>query len=182
MGKVRGTKDTPLTAKQLAFIRYFIELNDAQAAAIKAGYSERSAKELGYQLLQRPNVAAAVAAEREKLNKRTRRNLVDVVAEIETIAFVKLVDKGLIKDTTKLDALKTLGHHLGMFTGSDELKVQRAVEQLLDRIRERVPVEAYDRVVQALAAEMGLPELGEQESPAPAANEGAAGDSGPVTH
>lgn len=170
---------TTLSARQLAFVREYLVDNDAKAAAIRAGYSPHSAKELGYKLTLKPLVAKAIADEREKLNKRVRRNLEDVVAEIELIAFAKLIEKGTIKDSVKLEALKTLGQHLGMFTGSDELKLQRAIEQLFDRVRERVPAESYDRLVEAFAAEMGLASLGQQAAPTPAADEGGAG---PLTH
>jgi phage terminase small subunit len=173
------TEESELSAKQLAFVRYFVEGNDAKQAAELAGYSKKSAKALGSKLAQKPHIQAAIAREREKLNKRTHRNLDDVVAEIEKIAFTDLVKDGLIKDKTKLEALKTLGQHLGMFSGSDELKLQRAIEQLVARLRERVPVEAYDRLVEAFAAEMGLPSLGQQAASPPAADEGSAG---PTTH
>ncbi|HCF4311780.1 TPA: terminase small subunit, partial [Pseudomonas aeruginosa] len=46
-----------LTKKQRLFVdEYLIDLNATQAA-IRAGYSTRRAAEIGYQLLQRPEVA-----------------------------------------------------------------------------------------------------------------------------
>ncbi|MDU7531428.1 MAG: terminase small subunit, partial [Klebsiella sp.] len=46
-----------LTKKQRLFVdEYLIDLNATQAA-IRAGYSTRRATEIGYQLLQRPEVA-----------------------------------------------------------------------------------------------------------------------------
>ena len=51
-----------LTPKQASFVRtYLIDLN-ATAAAIRAGYSARTAKHIGSELLATPKVAAAINA------------------------------------------------------------------------------------------------------------------------
>ena len=50
-----------LTPKQQRFVaEYLIDLNATQAA-IRAGYSAKTAEQLGYQLLQKTSVAAAIA-------------------------------------------------------------------------------------------------------------------------
>lgn len=45
-----------LTPKQKAFADYYIELGNATEAAIKAGYSKRTAKEVGYENLTKPHI------------------------------------------------------------------------------------------------------------------------------
>ena len=51
----------PLTPKQEAFVQeYLIDLNATQAA-IRAGYSEKTATMIGYENLTKPYIAAAVA-------------------------------------------------------------------------------------------------------------------------
>lgn len=45
-----------LTPKQKAFADFYIELGNATEAAIKAGYSKRTAKELGYENLTKPHI------------------------------------------------------------------------------------------------------------------------------
>lgn len=63
-----------LTAKQQRFVdEYLIDLN-ASAAAKRAGYSAKTADQLGYQLLQNPSVAAVISAGR---NIQTTRAQVD---------------------------------------------------------------------------------------------------------
>ncbi|MFF6585815.1 terminase small subunit [Pseudomonas aeruginosa] len=60
-----------LTKKQRLFVdEYLIDLNATQAA-IRAGYSTRRATEIGYQLLQRPEVAQAIQAAMAERSKRT---------------------------------------------------------------------------------------------------------------
>lgn len=50
----------PLTPKQAHFVEeYLVELN-ATPAAIRAGYSEKRASEIGYQLLQKTTVQEAL--------------------------------------------------------------------------------------------------------------------------
>lgn len=45
-----------LTPKQKAFADFYIELDNATEAAIKAGYSKRTAKEVGYENLTKPHI------------------------------------------------------------------------------------------------------------------------------
>lgn len=70
---------------------YLIDLNQTQAA-IRAGYSARSAGQIASELLKKPNVRARVD---EMLAERSRRTGVTqdrVVRELARIGFVKLTD------------------------------------------------------------------------------------------
>ncbi len=49
-----------LTAKQAAFIEEYLKDFNATAAAKRAGYSERSAHQRGYELVHNPEVAATI--------------------------------------------------------------------------------------------------------------------------
>jgi phage terminase small subunit len=62
-----ATKKAPtLTAKQERFIQeYLIDLNATQAA-IRAGYSKKTAEVIGYENLRKPLIAAAIAAKQQK--------------------------------------------------------------------------------------------------------------------
>lgn len=65
-----------LTAKQKRFVEeYLIDLNATQAA-IRAGYSERTAHSIGHELLRKPEIQAAIA---EKMAERSKR--VEVTAD-----------------------------------------------------------------------------------------------------
>ena len=79
-----------LTDKQARFVEeYLVDLNAAQAA-IRAGYSARTAREQGYQLLQRPDVAAAVEAAQVKRAERTGITADRVLTELAKIGFSDL--------------------------------------------------------------------------------------------
>lgn len=63
---------SPLTPKVQRFIdEYLIDLNGA-AAAKRAGYSARTAKEIAYELLGKPAVAEAIAAAKADRSKRVQ--------------------------------------------------------------------------------------------------------------
>jgi phage terminase small subunit len=61
----------PLTLKQERFINeYLIDLNATQAA-IRAGYSEKTARSTGAENLTKPDIAAAVATAQGDRTERT---------------------------------------------------------------------------------------------------------------
>ena len=80
------------TAKQQRFIEeYLIDLNATQAA-IRAGYSVKTANEQGSQLLAKLSIQQAIAEKMAERSKRTGVNQDRVVLELEKIAFVKMTD------------------------------------------------------------------------------------------
>ncbi len=76
-----------LTNKQAAFVaEYLVDLNATQAA-IRAGYSERTAYRIGAELLQKTSVAEAIAAGQAKRAQRVEITADRVVSELAKIAF-----------------------------------------------------------------------------------------------
>jgi phage terminase small subunit len=61
-----------MTPKQAAFVReYLVDLNATQAA-IRAGYSERTARKIGHENLTKPDIATAIAAAKAERSERTK--------------------------------------------------------------------------------------------------------------
>ena len=76
-----------LTDKQTAFVReYLVDLNATQAA-IRAGYSERTASRIGPQLLGKNWVREAIEKAQAKRARRVEITADRVVAELAKIAF-----------------------------------------------------------------------------------------------
>lgn len=99
-----------MTPKQQAFVsEYLIDLNATQAA-IRAGYSPKTAEQLGYQLLQHPSVRAAVDEALEKRRVRTEVTQDEVVGGLKTIAAATANPAA-----ARVSAWVALGKHLGMF-------------------------------------------------------------------
>ncbi|HHW1969401.1 TPA: terminase small subunit [Pseudomonas aeruginosa] len=81
-----------LTKKQRLFVdEYLIDLNATQAA-IRAGYSTRLATEIGYQLLQRPEVAQAIQAAMAERSKRTEVEADYVIRRLREIDEMDVLD------------------------------------------------------------------------------------------
>lgn len=94
-----------LTEKQKRFVEeYLIDLNATQAA-IRAGYSPDSAKEIGSENLTKPNIRTYIDSEIANRSKRTGVNQDRVIRELARIAFVNAKDVINIEEATlKKDA------------------------------------------------------------------------------
>lgn len=76
-----------LTSKQRRFVEeYLIDLNATQAA-IRAGYSEKTAGSVGSENLQKPEIAEAIGEAQAKRSKRTEITQDRVLQELARIAF-----------------------------------------------------------------------------------------------
>ena len=98
-----------LTDKQQRFVdEYLIDLNATQAA-IRAGYSAKTADQQGSRLLANVKVKQAVAEKQAQRSKRTGVNQDRVVLELAKVAFAKMTDivdsKGRIKEDASPDDL-----------------------------------------------------------------------------
>lgn len=98
-----------LTEKQQRFVdEYLIDLNATQAA-IRAGYSARTANEQGSQNLAKLSIQQAIAERMAERSKRTGINQDRVVLELAKIAFVKMTDlvdsQGRIRESAADDDL-----------------------------------------------------------------------------
>lgn len=76
-----------LTDKQQRFVaEYLVDLNATQAA-IRAGYSQNTARAIGCENLTKPDIQEAIQEERAKLAKRTEITQERVLQEYARIAF-----------------------------------------------------------------------------------------------
>ena len=96
-----------LTAKQRRFVEeYLIDLNATQAA-IRAGYSRKTAGQIGDENLKKPQIAAAVQAAQAERSARTQITQDRVLQELARIAFFDIRklynDDGSMKAPHELD-------------------------------------------------------------------------------
>ena len=81
-----------MTKKQKRFVEeYLIDLNATQAA-IRAGYSPHTAKDIGCENLAKPNIAAAISKAMAERSRRTGINQDRVLQELARIGFAKITD------------------------------------------------------------------------------------------
>jgi phage terminase small subunit len=93
-----------LNDKQLAFCReYIVDLNSTQAA-IRAGYSDKTAGAIGSRLLKNVKVEAEIKRLMDQRSERTNVTADDVVRQLAKIAFLDMrdiVDWGMEKRERK---------------------------------------------------------------------------------
>ena len=125
-----------LTAKQQRFVdEYLVDLNATQAA-IRAGYSERTARAIGQENLTKPDIEAAIQAALRDRQARTEITQDTVVEELTKIGLAEAHDysDADLKYSNKLRALELLGKHLGMFDGKGGQDVEKR-NNLLDAVK-----------------------------------------------
>lgn len=81
-----------LTPKQARFVdEYLVDLNATQAA-IRSGYSEKTAHTIGHENLSKPEIAQAIAAAQLERAKRTEITQDRVLQELARIGFADIRD------------------------------------------------------------------------------------------
>jgi len=131
-----------LTSKQARFVEeYLIDLN-ATAAAIRAGYSEKTAATIAHENLRKPKSAEAMRLGQEKLSERTQITQEDVLEGLRQEA--TNYGKGS-SHSARVTAWIWIGKHFGMFTervetekriGLMKIDVEEAREKLSARFKQ----------------------------------------------
>lgn len=107
-----------LTARQERFVAEYLKSGNATASAKAAGYSEKTAEQLGHQLLKKPSVSAAIAAGQAE---RTKRTQIDMDYVIQRLAIEAEREGEGASHSARVQALGQLRQHLaGVGGGGDE--------------------------------------------------------------
>ncbi len=137
-------KPGELTGKQQRFVEeYMIDMNASQAA-LRAGYSKKTAKQIGTENLAKPAIASAIAsatAARTARSEITQAYVLDTIKE--TVERCKT--DADYNPQAALKGLELLGRHMAMFT---------------DKTINKTTVEAMtDEQITARLAELDKPKL-----------------------
>lgn len=114
-----------LTAMRERFVdEYLVDLNATQAA-IRAGYSPKTAYSMGQRLLKDVEVQAAIQEARARREKRTEITQDRVVQEIADNAFRQASDAqdSEFKHSSKTKYLDMLCKHLGVYDKSMQVEI-----------------------------------------------------------
>lgn len=110
-------KGGKLTPKQQRFVdEYLIDLNSTQAA-IRAGYSAKTANVIGSENLAKPYIQSAVQQAQAKQQERT---LITADAVLKNIIRISAKAEEMEKLSDALKGNELLGRHLKMFTDKFE--------------------------------------------------------------
>lgn len=129
------------TPKQKRFVEeYLIDLNATQAA-IRAGYSPDTAKDIGCQNLAKLNISAAIAKAVAERSKRTGVNQDRVIVELARVAFANIADvvdqksEKIKKDISSDDAAAIQSIKVKTIPTKDGGKIVELEVRLYDKIR-----------------------------------------------
>ena len=143
-------KEVKLTAKQQAFVdEYLIDLNATQAA-IRAGYSAKTACEQGARLLANVKVQGTIAEHMAERSKRTGVNQDRIVRELAKIAFVNLTDivdeEGRIRSNATDEDLSCL----------ESIKYKESSSDTGDSVEREVKIASKLKALELLGKHVGM--------------------------
>lgn len=89
---MRGALVAKLNPKQTRFVAEYLIDSNATQAAIRAGYSAKTAKAIGHENLTKPDIAAAIAAGQAKIAGRLEITAEKVLRDIEDVRVKAMAD------------------------------------------------------------------------------------------
>jgi phage terminase small subunit len=108
-----------MTPKQEAFAIEYLKDKNATQAAIRAGYSKKTAYSIGCEMLKRTDVQQFLRDKQEEAAKNATITVESIAENLREIAA-----NPLAKDSDRIRAYELLGKYLGMFTERVEMKGQ----------------------------------------------------------
>ncbi len=115
-----------LTEKQAAFVREYLVSLNATDAARRAGYSKKTASEVGYENLRKPQIREAIENALAERAQRTELTADEVIAGLRREANFKGEGSS---HAARVSAWSWLGKHQAMFADRLDLKIG-AIEKL----------------------------------------------------
>ena len=113
--------DSKLTDRQKMFCKeYIVDLN-AKQACIRAGYSEKTAKQIGSENLSKPYLQEEIARLMKSREERVKLTADKVLEDIER---VRTLAEGSEQYNVSLKASELQGKHLAMFTDKQQINGQ----------------------------------------------------------
>ncbi|MCD5515769.1 terminase small subunit [Lactobacillus delbrueckii subsp. lactis] len=116
-----------LTIKQKKFADEYIRLGNSTQAAIKAGYSQKTARQIGADNLSKVYIREYINKKMDALDKEKTMQIKEIMEELTSIARGELKEERLDKDgnivetrplfADRIKAMDMLGKRYGMWNG-----------------------------------------------------------------
>ena len=129
-----------LTPKQRAFCDYYIETANATQSALKAGYSPKTAKDIGAENLSKPRIRAYINKKMSEMNKSR------IASAEEVLAYLTRVVRGEEEEETVVvegqgDGVSTANIVKKRVTPKDQLKAAELLGKRYKLFTEKVEAE-----------------------------------------
>lgn len=125
-----------LTDKQQRFVEEYVVDFNATQAAVRAGYSEKTARQVGSENLSKPYIAEAVRVKTQKATTAT-----ELTREFVLEGLMDIATNGNV-ESARTRAYELLGKHMAMWT--DRLEVTQITKDALVAEIERLESELAD--------------------------------------
>jgi phage terminase small subunit len=149
-----------LTPKQQRFVEEYLVDSNGTQAAIRAGYSPRTANEQASDLLAKPSIAEAVAAGRAKLSEKTGLDAQWVLDGLKKNYLRAMQEEPVLdregnptgeytyQGAVANRSLELVGKHIGMFVDKTEIEIKK-------RVAGMTPEELTEKAAAILAKKKG---------------------------
>ena len=129
-----------MNPKQRKFVQEYLKDLNATQAAIRAGYSKKTARSIANELLTKPDIRAAVQAGQKKSAERAEVSVEYVITKLRKLAEDAMADD----DRTNANrSLELLGKHVGAFAENINLRgnlTNLSDEEIERRINEELAI------------------------------------------
>lgn len=102
--------ESKLTAKEELYCQKYIKYLNKTKAALMAGYSKRSAKEIGYENFTKPHIQARIAEIRAEIKEELGIDDHSILTELAALGYWNIKDfvggQNVIKDLSKMQKAK----------------------------------------------------------------------------
>jgi phage terminase small subunit len=135
-------KKGELTVKQKLFVDYFIETGNQSQAAVKAGYSEKTARSTATELMKKPQIKAAIDARMAEkdaqrianqdeilkfLTSVMRGDVTEQVPLLDGDGYQRLAELDAAQPKDRIKAAELLGKRYAMWTDKKDLSGEVAI-------------------------------------------------------
>jgi phage terminase small subunit len=154
-----------MNAKEARFVAEFLIDGNATRAAIRAGYSERSARQLGYRLLTKDHIRKAIDEGRARVTKKAEVTAEGVVRDVKRV-FEMAVLAG--QYSAALKAQDLLGRHIGMWAserpeprqtntdGPSDIVIARQLMYFIHKVMQRQGNRAHTNRAEPVPSLLGV--------------------------
>lgn len=125
-----------LTRKQERFCREYLIDHNATQAAIRAGYSTESARQIGSENLTKPNISKRIEQLEQKLGESVSISRAEIRKDLQSI-----IDNLDATFSVRLRAIELKGKMIGAFAGKEEgadeddmLMIDPEIYELLEKL------------------------------------------------